>query len=70
MLLRKIVAKQKAERLSDYKFTEKLGIDRSTWTHTRLGHQPIGYTVLCAILRTYPELEPDVFDFMRDGGKE
>jgi len=66
-LLSKIIQKQNAEGLNDYAFADKLIIERSTWTHIRLGRRKIGLTLLRAILRTYPELTDDVIAFMHDG---
>jgi len=63
-LLTKLNAKQGGQ--SDYKFADHLQITRPLWQLTRTGKTPIGLTLLKAILRTYPELTPDVLNFLRD----
>jgi len=63
-LLSKLIAKQGEQ--SDYKFANYLQITRPLWALTRIGKLPIGFTLLKAIARTYPELNADVLNFLRD----
>ena len=62
--------KFKQGNLSDYKFTNILGIERTLWTNVRNGKRPITLTILKSIVRTYPELIPDVLTFLRDNNHE
>jgi len=50
---------------SDYKFASNLDIERSLWTHTRLGNRQISITILRAVVRHLPDLIPDVIDYLR-----
>jgi len=63
----KVLGKQETEGLSDYVFADKLGIDRSTWTHTRRGRRPIRLALIKAIARTYPDMHQDIINFLKDG---
>lgn len=51
MLLAKLIAEQGRRGLRDRAFAELLGIPRTTWTLTRLGHKPLGARVARAALR-------------------
>jgi len=71
-LLDKIIARQKAEKLSDYKFAPKIGIERSSWTYTRQGKRAINIEILSGVLHAYPDMANDVLLYLfllRDGGK-
>jgi len=70
LFLLKILDKQKADKLSDYTFAGRLGIDRTTWVHTRRGRRNIGLTLLKAIARTYPDMHQDIINFLKDGRGE
>jgi hypothetical protein len=63
LILAKLLERQ--GKLSDYKFARILGIPRSSWINTRLKERPIGVTLLKAIVQIYPELNPDVLDYLR-----
>jgi len=63
-LLDKLIAKQGEQ--SDYKFADYLKITRPLWQLIRTGKRPIGLTLLRAIARVYPELHPDILDFLRN----
>jgi len=63
-LREKLAQIQKAADLSDYKFADKLGVDRIVWYTTRTGKRPIGLTLLKAIARVFPELHADVLSFL------
>lgn len=53
-LLAKLGARQ--GRLTDRAYAIQLGIPRSTWALTRLGHLPLGRRVAFAVRRAFPDL--------------
>ena len=69
-LLSKLIELQQFESMTDYQFSNILGIKRAHWTMIRNGTRPIGLVLLRGVLRTYPELTPDVIEYLGDGGKE
>jgi len=64
-LLEKLKEIQTREGLSDYKFSDKLGISHQLWQMTRTGKREIGLAVLQGTLRAYPELARDVLFFLQ-----
>jgi len=69
-LLEKLIQKQNDLRLNDAQFARKLGIvSRQLWQFTKTGKREVGFTLLRAVLRTYPDLTSDVIEYLRDGGK-
>lgn len=68
-LLDKLVQKQQLAKLSDSQFASQLGILRQLWQLTRTGQRQINFTLLKAIVRTFPEMGEDVIRFLRDGDK-
>lgn len=67
-LLPKLISKQ--GHRSDYSFAKVLGISRPLWQLTRTGKLQIGLTLLKAIAHTYPDMHPDIIEFLKDSTGE
>jgi len=55
-ILIELSKKQEELNMSDYTFSKKLGIPRTTWRAIRSGKRKIGVKTLQIILNTYPEM--------------
>ncbi len=67
LLLTKIEERQ--GELSDRAFSRVLGLPHTTYAEIRRGIRSLGMTFLEAIARTYPDLDPDICDFLRERGR-
>ena len=67
ILVSALLAQQSALGFNDSKFAIKLGIARTVWVQAKQEQRPIGLTLLRAVARTYPELNKEIIDFLRDG---
>ena len=65
-MLKSIIEIQNSLSLSDYGFARQLGIARATWQLARTKHIPIGLTLLRAVSRTFPELDPQILQFLKE----
>jgi len=52
--------------MTDSQFARKLGVSVQLWSMTHLGKRPICMTILKAIVKTYPELQQEVFNYLGD----
>ncbi len=57
--------RQIAEGWNDSQMARELGISRALWGLTRVGRKPVGRSLLRAVSRRFPELSPDVTDYLR-----
>ena len=62
-----LVARQEREALNDTDFALKLGVSLSHWWRTKYEGRRVGLSLLRAIVRTYPELQPHVSLFLANG---
>lgn len=70
LLLSLLIKKQEAENLSHTEFAQSLGISRALWDLVRTGKRGFGEKTLSGIVRSYPELIPELLIFLRgDAGK-
>lgn len=63
-LLEKLIQIQGDE--VDLKFAQRLKVSRSLWLQVKKGTKGIGRTLLTGIINAFPELEPDVLEFLRN----
>jgi len=61
-----LTAKQKTASQSDTAFARNLNVSRQTWGCLKRGQRRMGDKVLNCILKTYPELAPEILDFIRN----
>lgn len=66
ILTEKLKAKQVREGLSDVAFSKKLGISRQTWAFVKGGTRKPGMKFLSAVIKTYPDLQLDVYKVMNE----
>jgi hypothetical protein len=59
-LIKKVVAIQAEEDMSDRAFADKLGISNGKWSGVKAGRLHLGRKSLRAILAEYPTLKKDV----------
>lgn len=67
-LVIKLTEYKQQQNLTDAQFANKLGIPRTTWAQQKNGKRPVGLTLVKAIVRTFPDLIPDVIEFLKDDG--
>ena len=60
-----LVGIQSIDLINDTKFAKRMGISRRLWGRTKQGDIVVGITLLKAIIRTYPDLIPDIITFLR-----
>ena len=65
-LLQHLVQLQKNMEASDVKFAKMLGITQAMWTFTKQGRRKIGLSILMGITKKFPELQPEVIDFLKE----
>ena len=70
ILISKLVTVQKAEKLNDTHFAKRLALKRRLWGRTKAGELPIGFTLVKAIVQNFPELIPDVIEFLRNNHEQ
>jgi len=63
-LLEKLIQIQGAE--TDSKFAQRLQVSRSLWVQVTKGTKGIGRTLLTGIINAFPELEPEILEFLRN----
>jgi len=51
--------------LSDSAFAKKLGVSRSVWVMSALGHRNVGMVLLAAAVRTFPELSGEALAYLK-----
>jgi len=56
--------KERQGNLSDYAYSEQLGISQQLWQQIRTEKKNVGITLLKAIGRTYPDMALDVLFFL------
>jgi len=66
MLLQALVEKQQAIQMNDREFAEYLGISRALWEAVRNHRRAISVRVLRRVITTFPELETDVLNFLKE----
>jgi len=66
ILINKLNLKQEKGKLNDTRFARKLSLSRRLWGKTKNGDIPVGITLLRAITRTYPDLIPDIIEYLKD----
>ncbi len=64
-LLERLLTLQGQADMSDRGFAAWLGFTRQFWTQVRSGRRRITVAVLRAVLRRFPELEPEVLAFLK-----
>lgn len=69
-LLSILKERQNHQKLSDGKFAKQLGITRTLWQATKTGDRNIGLTLLKAIAQTYPDMDEDILNFLKDSTGE
>ena len=55
------------EKIRDGKFAKKLGVSRSMWYAIKNCDRDVGLPLLTGTVKNYPELIPDVINFLRNG---
>lgn len=65
MLLHSLIKKQREKGLSHTEFAQSLGISRALWDLVRTGKRGFGEKTLSGIVRSYPELVPELLSFLR-----
>ncbi len=68
MLLETLLQKQRDLGLTDAQFAAELQLSRPFWTNVRKENRRITVAVLRATLKRFPELEPEVLDFLKSEG--
>lgn len=63
-LIQALLAEQTRLGLSQEQFAEKLGINRSTWNWVRGGVNNPGLRVLSGIVKSFPELNPVLIEYL------
>lgn len=63
-LIQQLETKRTDAKLSGEQFADMLGIKRVTWWNIKTGGRSIGPTVLAKIIRTFPELKPQVLEYL------
>lgn len=69
-IIESLKAKQITEGLNDLDFAQKLGTNRITWRNLKLGKYSPSRRVLSAIMQIYPELEPEMLEYLKGNHNE
>lgn len=66
MLIEALIQKQRELGMQDVHFAQELGFSRTFWNRVKNGKRGVTVAVLRAVLRRFPELEPDVLAFLQE----
>jgi transcriptional regulator with XRE-family HTH domain len=69
-LVGRLDAIQTAHKWSDVEMAGQLGITRVMWQQVHHGDRRLGAKTLRAIVRTFPELGPEVLAYLAEDGAE
>ncbi len=64
-LLEKLIDRQRSAGLSDRDMATRLGVSSPMWTMVRMGKANMGVRMLGGVVRSYPDLIPEVVFFLR-----
>lgn len=66
-LILQLIRKQGKE--SNSRFARRLNVARTLWSQIRNGQRQVGLLLLIGTVQRFPDLEPDVIDFLRNGNE-
>jgi DNA-binding XRE family transcriptional regulator len=66
LLIDKLKAKQKEAGLSDVKFAQQMHISRQLWSIVEKGKHEPGTKFVKAVISTFPDLEFDTWNYLRN----
>ena len=67
-ILQKLIKLQ--GKTTDAEFSKRLGISISLWRLTKRGYKKVYFDLLTGVLNEFPELWPEVFEYMRNNGND
>ena len=56
---------QQEMQASDSKFARLLGVSRPLWSMIRRGQRPVYMALLRGVVRSFPEMDKEVIEFLR-----
>lgn len=62
LLIERLMAHQKTEKLSDTQFAAKIGLSYPSWSALKRGVMTPGYKTIRRVLAAYPDLASDVME--------
>ncbi len=68
LVIERLCARQRADRLNDTELASRLKISVDTWRKVKTGERALSVRILTGILAAYPEFDEEVVLFLRVAG--